>query len=128
MEAIQMKCCSCSKGCDLHVRSDNDSPILVTGGACHRGEAYALKVLELEKMEADKAVYRGYVRIKNGYISHLLVISDREIPNEYFSSIDKELEVLIIEAPIEKNQVVYEDVRHSEVKILSSRGMKQRKR
>lgn len=122
-----MKCCSCSKGCELHIHTEKDGPILVTGGACHRGEDYALKVLALENLEGDKAVYRGHVKIRKAYMSYLMVTSDRAIPKEYFLTIDKNLENMTLDAPIEKYQVVYEETDHPEIRILASRGMKRRK-
>lgn len=122
-----MKCCSCSKGCELHIQRDGQHQLIVTGGACHRGEAYAMKMLEQSKNQGDFSVYRGHVSVRNGFMSHLMVVSDREIPKEAFSEIDNRLKAMKLEAPVDKGQVVYENLEKSEIRLIALRGMKQRK-
>lgn len=122
-----MKCSSCSKGCELHIQNGHGSPVLVTGGSCHRGEAYALKVLDTENLNCNMALYRGHVKIEKAYMTYVLVTSDREIPKEYFSKIDDCLEKIVLAAPVEKNQVVYEEAENPEIRIIASRGMRRRR-
>lgn len=122
-----MKCCSCSKGCELEIERVGLNQLKVSGGACHRGEVYALKMLELEAVKGGSGFYKGHVPVENGYMSHVMVTSEREISKEWFSEIDRCLKVIVLSAPIVKGQVVYESIENPEIRVVAARGMKQRK-
>lgn len=121
-----MKCCSCSKGCELLIHRNEHSEILVSGGACHRGEAYALKMIAAEEGQEDSGIYKAYVSVRNGYVGHLLVVSDKAIPKTYFSEIDKALKDKILEAPVKKGQLVHVGIENPETRIVAARSIKGR--
>ena len=122
-----MKCHSCSKGCELTVSLGNQGSFLVEGGLCHRGERYALEVLSQESETEALGVYKGFLAVKQGYRSHLLVTSDRPIKKSYFLLMDQAIEKIELTAPVLKGQLVYEDPKHPEIRVLASMSMKARK-
>lgn len=122
-----MKCLSCSKGCNLQVQKNEQGEVLVSGGACHRGEIYALEYLALEKNQGDLDFYKGHVPIKNGFMSHLMVTSEKALPKDLFPEIDNAIKDIVLSAPVDKGQVVYEDSCNPLIKILTVRGMKARR-
>lgn len=116
-----MKCTLCSKGCEPVIQLSENGSRQVTGCGCSRGQQYFMEV-DLE----DSDTYKLLVPVKMGYMKHILAVSDQPVPFSCFSEITKLMAELILEAPIEKDQVILSHPLGLKTNIRAARRMKRR--
>ena len=111
-----MRCRGCSKGCSLDVIDGR-----VIGGLCAKGpllyETYGTQ---------DQDIYKYYLPVKNGYMKHILIVSDQPIAYDYFKALDACMETVSLEAPIEKDQIILVNPLGLPVCLKAARLLKRR--
>lgn len=108
----QMTCIMCPMGCDLTVKTGNDTEtdrgtgeILVTGNTCPKGKEYAVQ--ELTDPQRNIATS---VLIKGGELPLASVRLDHAIPKDRIFDVMAEIRKRSLEAPVRAGQVVIENV------------------
>lgn len=116
-ETIEMICITCPLGCPLTIEKDGDQ-IEVSGNTCPRGKQYAINELTDPKRMITTTV------VIHGAIHHQLpVITSKPISKALIFDVMKELKQVEVNAPIEINDVIVENVLDSGVDIIASRTM-----
>jgi CxxC motif-containing protein len=117
-----MRCTICSKACEVQVKRDEFGVKIVTGCLCQRG----VQAFMMDETDADE-LYKYYLPVKNGYMKHVLIISDGPFEKKWYASIDQLLSKMVIEAPIQKNDVILDCPLGLPIKIMAARSLKQRR-
>ena len=117
-ETKEFNCTVCPLGCRLSVVLKNNEIESVTGFSCPRGKVYAQ-----EEVFSPKRMLTSTVRIKNGILPLLPVVSANPLPKEKVLDVAVELRKVDISAPIKKGAIIIPDVLGLGVDILASRSM-----
>lgn len=118
VEKRKLICISCPVGCELEVTLDGDKIINVEDNACKLGLDYAeQEIFDPRRMVAST------VKVKNGFHPLVPVYTEHPIPKPMINDILGEIRKVEIEAPVEQNQVVIEDVLNTGINIIASRNM-----
>lgn len=115
METRKMHCIMCPKGCEMTVTTDNGKFVSVTGNSCPNGEKYAQ-----QEVIAPMRMLTGTVRIKNGPLPLLPVVSKTMLPKELIVKAAAELRTVEVTAPIKCGTVVLADILSTGVDIIAS--------
>jgi CxxC motif-containing protein len=120
MSDIKMVCISCPIGCRLTlVKDDNEEKgYKVLGNHCARGIDYAL-----EEMTAPKRMVPTTVVIKNAHLRRLPVRTEKPIPKELIFDCMKEVNKVIVTAPVKVGDVLIENVCGTDVNVIATRSM-----
>ena len=111
-------CIVCPRGCHLQV----DENLNVTGNNCKRGEAYAKS-----ECTHPTRMITSTVKVENGEIARLPVVTSAPIPKEKIFDVMKEINKVSISAPIYIKDVIIKDVLGLGVDILATRNIEKRK-
>ena len=114
----ELICIVCPRGCHLKV----DENFKVSGNFCKRGELYAKNELTSPKRKVTSTV-----KVVNGNINRVSVITDSEIPKELIFDIMKEIQKTVVNAPLEINTVVIKNVLNLGVNVITTREVKKDK-
>ena len=118
VEKRKLICISCPVGCELTVTIDEDKIVEVEDNACKLGLEYAeQEIFDPRRMVAST------VKVKNGYHPLVPVYTEHPIPKPMIKDILVEIRKVEIEAPVELNQVVIQNVLDTGVNIIASRNM-----
>lgn len=116
----EMACIVCPMSCRLQVTlNDNNEVESVTGNTCPRGEKYARN-----EMSNPMRMLTSTVKLEKGLYSRLPVILSGEIPKGNMFEVMKELESIIIYAPVKINDIIIENVCGLSVNVIASRSVK----
>ncbi len=115
-----MRCQGCSKGCSARLTL-LETGINVEGCLCKKGIDYIL-----EASKNDRDVYKYYLPVKNGYMKHILIISEHPIERVYFDQLDALLSKLSAEAPLLKNEAILVNPLGLNIKLVAARSLKRR--
>jgi len=116
----EMACIVCPLSCHLQVDIDDAGNVIsVTGNTCPRGEQYARS-----EMTNPTRMLTSTVKIKNGLYPRLPVILSDVIPKGKMFEVMDEINKIQIEAPVDINQVLIENVCGLSVDVIASRSMK----
>lgn len=115
MNILEKQCKVCPVGCKLTIYMSNEDYI-VEGNRCPRGRDFAIK-----DMESPSRVITSKVKLHNSQMGHLPVKSDGIIPSNLISLAMDLIQVAEANAPIEKNQIIIEDILNTGVNIIASR-------
>lgn len=114
---MELVCINCPMGCHLSVTKENGE-VKVTGNTCHRGEKYAI-----DEATCPKRTLTTTVSIKHSIYDCLPVITSAQIPKDKMFDVMKELKNIEVNAPININDVIVEDVCGLGVNIIASRTL-----
>jgi CxxC motif-containing protein len=118
VEKRKLICISCPVGCELEVTLDEGKIIGVEDNACKLGLEYAeQEIFNPRRMVAST------VKVNNGFHPLLPVYTEHPIPKPMIMDILGEIRKVRVEAPVEVNQVIIEDVLNTGVNIIASRFM-----
>lgn len=118
VEKRKLICISCPVGCELTVTIDEGKIIEVEDNACKLGVDYARQeIFDPKRMVATS------VKVKNGFHPLVPVYTEHPIPKPMIKDILAEVQKVEIQAPVELNQVVIENVLGTGVNIIASRNM-----
>ena len=118
VEKRKLICISCPVGCELTVTIDEGKIIEVEDNACKLGIEYAKQeIFDPRRMVATT------VKVKGGFHPLVPVYTEYPIPKPMIKDILAEVQKVEIQAPVELNQVVIENVLGTGVNIIASRNM-----
>lgn len=118
VEKRKLICISCPVGCELTVTIDEGKILEVEDNACKLGVEYAKQeIFDPRRMVATT------VKVKDGFHPLVPVYTECPIPKPMIKDILAEVQKVEIQAPVELNQVVIENVLGTGVNIIASRNM-----
>ncbi len=109
----EMICIVCPKGCLLTVDAKGE----VSGHSCPRGEIYGK-----QETSAPVRTLTSTVRMTGGELSRCPVKTDRPIPKEIIFDVMRELDNVIIEAPVALGELVIKNVCGLDAGIVTTRA------
>jgi CxxC motif-containing protein len=118
VEKRKLICISCPVGCELEVTLDEGKILEVEDNACKLGLDYAQQeIFDPRRMVAST------VKVKNGFHPLVPVYTEHPIPKPMIKDILAEIRKAEVDAPVELNQVLIENVLDTGVNIIASRNM-----
>lgn len=108
----ELICIVCPRGCHLTIDDQNN----VTGNFCLRGKEYAIN-----EMTCPKRMVTSTVKINSSSLKRLPVITSKEIKKELIFDVMKEINKVVINAPVKMHQIVIKNVLNSGVDIIATR-------
>lgn len=112
----ELICIVCPRGCHLKVDVEND--YAVTGNACLRGEQYGKKELQNPTRTLTSTVV-----IKGASLPRLPVKTDREIPKDLLTAAMKLLGSIVVQAPVQMGDVLYENLLDTGANLVATRSL-----
>lgn len=103
MESTKIICIVCPQGCRLEGCSEGNS--LIIKGGCKLGKEYALG-----EIENPRRVVTTTIPIERGEIKRLPVRTSKPFPKKRISELMVFLRSLAVEAPIQRGEVVTENL------------------
>lgn len=98
----QFVCIECPKGCHLSI---DEKTLEVTGNTCPRGKQYAIN-----EITNPKRMLTSTVKIEGAAIDRVPVITSVEIPKGKMFDVMKEINKVVVQAPVKLHDVVIKDV------------------
>ena len=105
-------CIECPKGCYLKV----DDDLKVSGNSCPRGSKYAIN-----EVTNPKRILTSTVKITDGIICRLPVITSVEIPKNIMFEVMEEINKVTVVAPVKLHQIIIKNVCGLEADIVATR-------
>ena len=118
IEIIKLICIQCPIGCNLLVALEQGTVTHVTGNSCPRGAEYAT-----QEITAPKRTFTATVRITNGLVKLLPVVSEKPLPKNKLFDCMKNLQNVSAKAPIKMGEVVVHNIDGLGINILASRDV-----
>ncbi|RGX56814.1 DUF1667 domain-containing protein [Anaerotruncus sp. AF02-27] len=112
----ELVCIVCPKGCHLFV--DEQKDFAVTGQSCPRGEAYGR-----EELISPIRTVTSTVRIEGALCRRCSVKTDRAIPKSLVFEAVRQLDGVLLHAPIREGQTVIAQVCGTDVCFVCTRDM-----
>ena len=112
-------CIVCPMSCALTVEEQNGE-ITVLGNGCKRGKKFGIN-----EFTDPKRMVTTTVKVMGSHLKRLPVISTEELPLDHLFMYMHELYQVVLTAPIEKGQIIIENIGESGVDIVASRSLKQ---
>ncbi|MBQ9825295.1 MAG: DUF1667 domain-containing protein [Solobacterium sp.] len=119
MTEKELICVNCPMGCRLTVTMEGKEVLSVKGNTCPRGEAYAR-----QECVQPMRILTSTVRILNGTHRVLPVITEKEIPLELMEQAMAEVREITVNAPVEVDTVILENIAGTGVNLIASRSLK----
>ena len=113
-----LTCIVCPKGCEMTSTIADGVVSEVVGNACPRGKKYAE-----EEILAPKRMLTSSVRVVNGTLPLLPVVSKTNLPKDRILDCAKALRNVTVQAPVKEGQVICADILGLGVDIVASRAM-----
>ena len=110
-------CIVCPMSCRITVE-EQDGKLSVSGNTCKRGYKYALN-----EHTSPKRMVTSTVKVENGVLRRLPVVSDSEILKEKIKECLKVIYEVSISAPIKYGDVIVENICGTGVNIIASRDI-----
>lgn len=123
MDAIEMICVTCPRGCGMTVRTGADGAIQVSGNFCPRGIKYAKA-----ELTDPRRMVASTVRVRNGIHAVLPVAADAPLPKGLIFELTRTLKDVTVNAPVKMGEVVVRDFAGTGVNIRASRDLAERAR
>ena len=111
-------CINCPISCSLELTEENGEVLEVAGAECKLGEKYAV-----EEFRDPRRVVTTTVKVKNGMLPLLPVRTVSPIPKDLVKETVKTLAGLVVDAPVENEQIVYANILDTGVDVISSREL-----
>ena len=118
MTEKELICVSCPMGCRITVTMEGSEVLSVKGNTCPRGEAYAR-----QECVMPMRILTSTVKITNGIHRVLPVITEKEIPLEKMNEAMAEVREVTVDAPVEMDDVIIENIAGTGVRLIASRSM-----
>lgn len=100
---IELICITCPRGCHLKVDENNDYK--VTGNGCPRGATYGKK----ECIHPTRVITSS-VKIEGGTQARVSVKTSQDVPKELMSDIMKEMNHVVMKAPVHRGDIVCSNI------------------
>ena len=111
-------CINCPLSCSLELVEEDGEILEVRGNECEVGKRYAE-----EEFRDPRRVVTTTVRVRNGILPLLPVVSTGPIPKALVKEAVKALAGVVLEAPVEDGQVVVADILRTGADIVASRRL-----
>lgn len=115
----EMVCVVCPMSCHLTVEIQKKQVKSVTGNTCQRGVKYAT-----EELCNPVRMVSSTVLMKNAKITRLPVVTRSPIPKNKIKEVMKQINKVKVKAPIQRGDVIIENVARSGVDVIASRSFK----
>lgn len=114
---LECVCIVCPMSCRITVTKSGEE-FVVSGNNCKRGEKHAIN-----EYICPQRMLTSTVKVENGTLPRLPVISTSEIPKDKIRECLEELYKVSVKAPIKDGQIIIKDICGTGVDIKSSRSM-----
>lgn len=114
-----LTCICCPLGCTLQAKLVDGNVESITGNSCPRGAKYGR-----EELTNPQRMLTTTVRVSNGVLSLLPVVSQKPLPKNKLYDCMQVLQTAHVTAPIKVGQVIVHDILGLGVDIVASRDMK----
>lgn len=114
----EMTCIVCPMGCPLKVTMNGDEIVDVTGNTCPRGKKYAIT-----EVTAPRRVLTSTVKVEGGHLPLCPVRTRGDIPKGLLFDAMKEVNALVIEAPVAIGDVLIPDICGTGVPLVACRNI-----
>ncbi|OFW58551.1 MAG: hypothetical protein A2V52_07350 [Actinobacteria bacterium RBG_19FT_COMBO_54_7] len=111
-------CINCPLSCSLELIEENGEVIEVLGNECNVGAKYAE-----EEFRNPRRMVTTTVTVREGLLPLLPVVSESSVPKDMVREAVKVLSEVVVDAPVDEGQVIYEDILGTGVNIISSRKL-----
>lgn len=115
----ELICINCPIGCHLEVIETANGDWLVEGNQCNRGKLYAIK-----ELTAPTRILTTTIRINHGFLNRLPVRTKEGIPKDKLFDAMKQINQVVVEAPIRMGDVIISNILDTGVDVIASRSMK----
>lgn len=116
MTKREMICVSCPIGCAITVElDDNNEVVSVTGNTCPRGDKYAR-----QECTHPERMLTSTVKVEGGNLPVVPVKSASPVPKEMLFDCMKEINKVILKAPVNFGDVVIENILGTGVDIIAT--------
>lgn len=112
----ELICIACPIGCHLEIFPEED--YRVEGNQCKRGVAYGKK-----ELTDPTRMITSTVVIEGGIYPRIPVITKGEVPKGMIFEVMKEINKVVLHAPVKRGTVVIENVLGTGVDVVTSRSM-----
>jgi len=116
LEERETLCIRCPKGCRLALKIDEE--VIVEGNQCKIGEDYGK-----QEGREPKRIVPTTVKIKDAKWPRLPVRTEESISLDKIKDVMGSVEGVVVEAPIEKGEIIIKDVGGTSVPIIAERDM-----
>jgi CxxC motif-containing protein len=116
-----MHCIVCPVGCFGRVNVEEGKVTDASGFICKRGIGYAE-----EEINAPKRVLTTTVRIINGVLAFLPVVSSKPIPKKLIMSSMEILKKVKAVAPVKAGDIIYSNILDLGIDMIASRDLDRR--
>ena len=117
-EKRTLHCICCPLGCEITASLEDGAVVSISGNSCPRGEKYAR-----EELTAPQRMLTMTVRILQGKLPLLPVVSAQALPKERIMDCARALRRVTAEAPVRAGDVIVPNLLGLGVDILASRDM-----
>lgn len=111
-------CINCPLSCSLELVEEDGEVLEVKGNDCEIGSRYAE-----EEFRNPRRMVTTTVRVRNGILPLLPVVSSAPIPKALVKEAVRSLAGVVLEAPVEDGQVIVTDILGTGVDIVASRRL-----
>ena len=117
MEERNLTCIGCPLGCALKVTIDGEN-VTVTGNTCKRGADYGAK-----EVTHPTRIVTSTVCVKNGTIPMVSVKTAQDIPKEKIFDVMKELNRVVVKAPVHREDVIVSNICGTGVDLVATKDL-----
>ncbi|MGQ9537338.1 MAG: DUF1667 domain-containing protein [Actinomycetota bacterium] len=111
-------CINCPLSCSLELVEEDGQVLEVSGNECEVGRRYAE-----EEFRDPRRVVTTTVKVRNGVLPLLPVVSTRPIPKSLVWEAVKALSDVEVEAPVRDGEVIYRDILGTGADMVASRRL-----
>ena len=110
-------CIVCPMSCQITVEEEGED-LAVSGYTCKRGRRYAVN-----EHRSPKRMVTSTVRVENGILRRLPVVSNAEIPKSKMTECLKAVYAAAVSAPVKCGDIVISNICDTGVDIIASRDI-----
>lgn len=114
----EMVCIVCPMSCHMAVTIEKNKVTEVSGNTCPRGSKYAK-----EELTNPTRMLTSTVVIKNARIPRCPVVTSEAIPKKKMRDVMKQINKVKIKAPVNRDDIIIENVARTGVNIIASRTL-----
>lgn len=115
----ELTCIGCPMGCSLLVELAENAETKVLGNSCKIGENYAVK-----ECTNPTRIVTTTVLVSGGIYPTVSVKTEKDIPKDKVFACIKELKNIVVAAPIQIGDIIYENILNTDVNIVATRNIK----
>ena len=118
METRNLTCIGCPLGCAITVTMDGGNVVSITGNTCKRGSDYAAK-----EVTHPTRIVTSTVCVRGGSIPMVSVKTAQDIPKEKIFDVMKELNRVVVKAPVHREDVIVSNICGTGVDLVATKDL-----